>query len=575
MNKLKKLKNSFKKYKIDGYIVPKNDEFLAEYIDEHNNRLNFISSFSGSAGYALILKQKSYLFVDGRYTLQAKNESSKNFKIIEIHKIKPLKILKNIKKKLKIGFDPKLFSELNLLNNFKASNVILVPIEENLVDKIWLNKPKEKTHKFFILKSKDVGENYKSKINLLSKILKKNKINKLLISAPENIAWLLNIRGYNTKYSPLPNCHAIFDIKKKITLIVNKNKINDKFKQYFKNFLNYVEPKYISKFLKNVNDKEVFLIDSYSCSFFYKRLIKKRFKYIEKIDPIFALKAKKNSTEISNSIKSHIFDGVALTKFIYWMKKNIYKNNISEISAEKKLERFRKKNQNYKFPSFGTISGSGPNGAIVHYKADNKSNRLIKKNDIYLCDSGGQYHYGTTDVTRTLCFSNQPEEIKNIFTSVLKGHIAVASHNFRKNTVGKDLDLIARAPLKKMGLDYAHGTGHGVGYFLNVHEGPQSISKYNRVKLHEGMIVSNEPGYYKTNKFGIRIENLVYIKKIKNKLKFENLTLAPIDKDLINFKLLNTKERKYLNNYHKKVYLKLNPFLNKNEKNWLKSFIAQ
>ena len=197
------------------------------------------------------------------------------------------------------------------------------------------------------------------------------------------------------------------------------------------------------------------------------------------------------------------------------------------------------------------------------------------KNDIYLCDSGGQYHYGTTDVTRTLCFSNQPEEIKNIFTSVLKGHIAVASHNFRKNTVGKDLDLIARAPLKKMGLDYAHGTGHGVGYFLNVHEGPQSISKYNRVKLHEGMIVSNEPGYYKTNKFGIRIENLVYIKKIKNKLKFENLTLAPIDKDLINFKLLNTKERKYLNNYHKKVYLKLNPFLNKNEKNWLKSFIAQ
>ncbi len=575
MNKIKKLRNSFKKYKIDGYIVPKNDEFLAEYIDEHNNRLNFISSFSGSAGYALILKKKSYLFVDGRYTLQAKNESSRNFKIIEIHKIKPFKILENIRKKLKIGFDPKLFSELNLLNNFKARNTILVPVEENLVDKIWLNKPKEKSHKFFILKSKDVGKNYKSKINLLSKILKKNKINKLLISAPENIAWLLNIRGYNTKYSPLPNCHAIFDTKKKITLIVNKNKINNKFKKYFKNFLNYVEPKHISKFLKNVNNKEVFLIDNYSCSFFYKRLIKKKFKYFEKIDPIFALKAKKNSTEISNSIKSHIFDGVALTKFIYWMKKNIYKYSISEISAEKKLESFRKKNRNYKFPSFGTISGSGPNGAIVHYKANSNSNRLIKKNDIYLCDSGGQYHYGTTDVTRTLCFSNQSNKIKNIFTSVLKGHIAVATHNFRKNTVGKDLDLIARAPLKKMGLDYAHGTGHGVGYFLNVHEGPQSISKYNRVKLHEGMIISNEPGYYKTNKFGIRIENLVYIKKIKNKLKFENLTLAPIDKDLINFKLLNTKEKKYLNDYHKKVYLKLNPFLDKNEKNWLKSFIAQ
>ena len=206
---------------------------------------------------------------------------------------------------------------------------------------------------------------------------------------------------------------------------------------------------------------------------------------------------------------------MALTKFIYWIKNNINKFKITEISAEKKLEKFRKKSPNYKFPSFSTISGSGPNGAIIHYRANKKTNRLIKKNDIYLCDSGGQYHYGTTDVTRTLCFSKQTLKIKNIFTKVLKGHIGVVTYNLNKNTTGKHLDIVARNPLKKSGLDYAHGTGHGVGYFLNVHEGPQAISKSNYVKLQEGMIVSNEPGYYEANKFGIRIENLIYTKKIK------------------------------------------------------------
>ena len=572
MNKLKKLRKLFKINKIDGYIVPKNDEFFGEYVEERDDRLNYISLFSGSAGNGLILKRKAYLFVDGRYTLQAKKEVNKNFKVLEIHKIKPSKILEKIDQKLKIGFDPKLFSESNLLNNFQTKNIVLVPIEKNLVDKIWLNKPKAKVHKFFILNSKHVGRNYKSKINLICKILQKRKINKLLITAPENLAWILNIRGKDSKYSPLPNCRAIIDSKKKVTLVVNKNKINKKFRSHFKNILNYINSSDIIKYLDNLSNNEVFLIDKFSCSFFYKKEIEKRFKYEEKIDPIYFLKAKKNKIEINNSIKSHIKDGVALTKFIYWIKNNIDKLKITEMSAEKKLEKFRKQNANYQFPSFNTISGSGPNGAIVHYRANNKTNRLIKKNDIYLCDSGGQYHYGTTDVTRTLCFSNQSQKIKNIFTKVLKGHIGVATYNLNKNTTGKQLDIVARAPLKKIGLDYAHGTGHGVGYFLNVHEGPQAISKFNNVKLEEGMILSNEPGYYETNKFGIRIENLVYTKKIKNKLKFVNLTLAPIEKDLINFKLLKEKEKKYLNEYHKKVYLILGSYLNKNERAWLRSF---
>ena len=503
--------------------------------------------------------------------MQAKKESSKNFKIIEIHKSKPSKILSKILIKIRIGFDPKLFSEANLIKNFKTRNASLIPIEQNLIDKIWSNRPKTITKKFFLLNSKHAGRNYKNKLKTVCKILKKRKINKLLITAPENLAWLLNIRGKDSKYSPLPNCHAILDNKKKITLIVNEKKINNKFKQHFKNIINYVNPSHIKKCLNNLDRKEFFLIDKFSCSYFYKKLIEKRFLYDEKNDPIYILKAKKNNVEISNSIKSHILDGAALTKFIYWIKNNINKFKITEISAEKKLEKFRKKSPNYQFPSFSTISGSGPNGAIVHYRASKKTNRLIKKNDIYLCDSGGQYHYGTTDVTRTLCFSKQSQKIKNIFTKVLKGHIGVVTYNLNKNTTGKDLDIVARNPLKKSGLDYAHGTGHGVGYFLNVHEGPQAISKFNHIILKQGMIISNEPGYYEADKFGIRIENLVYTKKRKNKLIFENLTLAPIEKDLINFKLLNNKEKKYLNEYHKKVYLTLNPYLNRSEKHWLKS----
>jgi len=504
--------------------------------------------------------------------LQAKKESNKNFKIVEIQKTKPSKILAKINQKLKIGFDPKLFSEASLINNFQTKNTTLIPIEKNLIDKIWLDRSKVKINKFFILNSKHAGKDYKSKVNMICKILKKRKINKLFITAPENLAWILNIRGKDSKYSPLPNCHAIVDNNKKITLIVNKNKINKKFRSHFKNILNYISSSDIIKYFNILSNKEVFLIDKFSCSFFYKKEIEKRFKCEEKIDPIYFLKAKKNKVEINNSIKSHIKDGVALTKFIYWIKNNIDKLKITEMSAEKKLEKFRKQNANYQFPSFNTISGSGPNGAIVHYRANNKTNRLIKKNDIYLCDSGGQYHYGTTDVTRTLCFSNQSQKIKNIFTKVLKGHIGVATYNLNKNTTGKQLDIVARAPLKKIGLDYAHGTGHGVGYFLNVHEGPQAISKFNNVKIEEGMILSNEPGYYETNKFGIRIENLVYTKKIKNKLKFVNLTLAPIEKDLINFKLLKENEKKYLNEYHKKVYLILGSYLNKNERIWLRSF---
>ena len=281
------------------------------------------------------------------------------------------------------------------------------------------------------------------------------------------------------------------------------------------------------------------------------------------MDPIYFFKSIKNPTEIKNMKKSHMIDGVALTKFLFWLKSNFRKKKITEISAQKKLENFRKMNKTYKFPSFSTISGTGSNSAIIHYKASTKSNKTLKKGDIYLVDSGGQYSFGTTDVTRTISLDNNSNFIREIYTRVLKGHIAVSDYKIKKDSKGSDIDRNARKALKKIRLDYPHGTGHGVGYFLNVHEGPQSLSKNNKVNLKPGMIISNEPGYYKKGYFGIRIENLIYIKRNK----FEELTMAPIEKNLINKKILNKKEISWLNNYHTKVKKKLFKFMNPKERN--------
>ncbi len=561
---LKKLMNN---KNIDGYIIPKNDEFFSEYSSP--SRLKLISSFSGSAGLAIILKEKNLLFVDGRYTLQASIECGKNFRIFEIPKIRPFEVIKKIKDKLTLGFDPKLFTEISLRSNFRdVCN--LIPINNNLIDEIYNLKNNHKTKEFYCLSEIIAGEKVTSKLNRLSSILKKKKIQNIFISAPENCAWLLNIRGFDNPNSPIPNCQIIFNSKsiyffsdiKKIKKIKNSIKYK-KIKFYeFKEFL---------KVINNLKGKN-FSIDRNSCSIFNKSIILSKFNILNEIDPCYSLKAIKNKTEIKNMIDTHIKDGAALTKFLYWIKskKNL---NLTEIDAEKKLENFRKKNTSFLYPSFNTIAGSGPNGAIIHYRANKNSNRKIKKTDIFLCDSGGQYKYGTTDVTRTVCFSKPNSKIKNIFTRVLKGHIAVSNTNLNKINTGGEIDKRARVFLKKINLDYSHGTGHGVGYFLNVHEGPQSISKFNNVKIRPGMIVSNEPGYYKEKKFGIRIENLIYVKKDKKNIQFKNLTLAPIDIDLINFKMLNSTEKKYLHNYHLDIYSKISKYLTNSEKKWLLDLI--
>ena len=562
-DKIKILRKKFNKYNIDGYIVPKNDEFFSEYAVK--DRLKIISNFSGSAGLAVILKNKNYLFTDGRYTIQSEIESGKNFKILSYEKIINCKLFKN----LKLGLDPKLFTYEQIKKYFLNQNQIKF-ISNNLIDEIKTKKI-NKEIPFFSLKDNIVGENRRSKINKITNYLKRKKTDNLFITAPENVAWILNIRGCDGPNSPIPNCRLIINKSKKIWLITEskKAKILIQKKIINKNQLIDINDLHKKKLLKNGNS---FIVDNKTCSIFFENIIKSKFKITNREDPIYFLKAIKNKTEINNMINSHILDGVALTKFIYWIK-NINKKNITEVDAQIKLEQFRKKNKNYLYPSFDTIAGSGENGAIVHYRAKKGNCNFIKKNDIFLCDSGGQYKYGTTDVTRTLCFSKPKQNIKNIYTKVLKGHIAVATTNLITSNTGKKIDKRARRYLNKSNLDYAHGTGHGVGFFLNVHEGPQSISKFNNIKIKQGMILSNEPGYYKKGKFGIRIENLVYVKKIRNKIFFENLTLAPLEKDLINFNLLTKLEKNYLFKYHLNVYSKISNFLNIKERKWLASFI--
>ena len=400
-NNIKILREKFIKHQIDGYIVPKNDEFFSEYCAK--NRLKFISNFSGSAGYAVILKKKNYLFVDGRYTIQAEIECKNYFKIIDYQKILNCNLFKN----LTLGIDPKLFTSSQIKRYFSKNNKIKL-IHENLIDeiskkKISISKP------FFSIKTEIAGENYKSKINKIRNFIKKNKSDWMFISAPENVAWVLNIRGHDNPNSPVPNSHLLIS-KNKMYLITKRKNQNNLINDKKFNHNEIIKPKNFHILVNKIIGKKV-IIDIKSCSYFYENILSKRFKIFKKVDPIYLLKSIKNSSEIKNMINSHIIDGVALTKFIYWIKV-LNKRKISEFDAQNKLEKFRKKNQKYLYQTLNTIAGAGANGAIVHYRASKQNTRVIRNDDIFLCDSGGQYKYGTTDVTRTICFSKPKKNIK-------------------------------------------------------------------------------------------------------------------------------------------------------------------
>lgn len=578
-NKIIALKEILQKSKLDYFILPNNDEFNNEYLPESAKRIEFITKFNGSNAIVIFGSKKSYFFTDGRYLLQAKNQLDlKEFEILDLAQISILKWLSNnVKANQKIAIDPKLHSVSQvrvIKNHIEAKGSNLVVLKDNLIDQIWQNKPESPKTPVFILDQKFSGDSAKNKISKLTDKIEENADALFLNFAP-SINWLLNIRGSDVDYSPLALCYALIYKDCQIDLFIESSRLSKEVKIFFKkNKINIVEPSDIEKHFKlRAKNLKNIQIDPTIMNFFsYEILSKNKFNIIEKTDPILALKAIKNKVEIANNIKAHEKDGLALTRFLFWLEKN---QNIDEISAAKKLLEFRQIDKDFFYPSFETISSFGSNGAIIHYRVDEKSNKKFGKNNLYLLDSGGQYFQGTTDVTRTILIGNAKKEHIANFTRVLKGHIAIARTKFPQGTSGESLDILARYHLWQDFKDYAHGTGHGVGQFLSVHEFPPSISKRNNnTILEEGMILSNEPGYYENGKYGIRIENLMLVVKSKNKdfLQFKTLTLAPIDPRLIDFKMLTYPEKKWLYEYHLEIFKKFAKKLSKEEKLWLQEF---
>lgn len=572
-NKLQQLRIQMQDQNIDVCLINQTDEFQNEFLPQYSKRLQWLTNFSGSAGEALITKNKAYLFVDGRYTLQAKLEVNQSvYKVYNYSKKTPTQILKSLKlNKPNFGIDGNIITvkKLNLLTSELKTDVSIKLLEKNLVDLIWYSRPKIKKSIVWHHKRSFHGTNVSDKITTIKKIIKKNKAQYLFITSNESICWLLNLRSSDLAYTPIFMSRLIISDSGECFLFANiKNGL--KFPKAVK--FHQIELNLLSNFLSDTIANKKIIADPRTLSSNTNEfLLKNRVKIRLINDPIEALKSQKNNSEIKGIRAAHLRDGVALTKAIFWIKEKVLKKNLTELQAVKKIDSNRLKNKNFYSLSFPTIAGSGPNGAIVHYHANKKSNRKIKDTDLFLIDSGAQYLDGTTDVTRTISFRNVSNEQKKMNTLVLKGHIAVAISVFSKSETGKLLNINARKYLRQHNCDFDHGTGHGVGYFLNVHEGPQSISSVSKVKFLPGMIISNEPGYYKTNEYGIRIENLVNVKVHGNKYKFETLTLAPIDRQLIEASLLSENEIKWLNTYHKHVYIKLGKYLEPKEKIWLKA----
>lgn len=576
--KIAELRRLISASKLDAYIIPMNDEFMNEYMADYAKRIEFLTGFTGSNATVVVTKNSAAFFTDGRYTLQA--ESEVDSKIYEIKNISEETtsswLLKELKPKAKVGFDPWLTTENNynsLSKNLSLKEVKLTA-SENLVDKIWKNKPAKPKEKVRIHQLKFSGVSSAEKRKIIAEDIKKSGAKLALITATDSIAWLLNIRGSDVKHTPIALSFLILKNDGSAKLFIDEKKVSSEVKKFLGSNI-IIKPinEVVTELQKN--KLPITLDPSVTTKIFFDSIAKSGAKLIKTEDPCQLRKAIKNKIEISRTINAHIRDGASVTKFIYWVKNNYKKLNIDEISAEKKLFDFRKSNQSFMDLSFPTICGFKSNGAIVHYRSNAKTNKKIVGDGILLVDSGAQYLDGTTDITRTISIGKPAKEQKENFTRVLKGHIAIATLKFPEGTTGGQIDVLARAELWKNGLDYDHGTGHGVGSYLSVHEGPQRISKISNVSLQPGMILSNEPGFYKDGEYGIRIENLVLVVdagiKYKNRkfLSFETLTQAPIDVSLISKELLSKEEVEWVNKYNSNALSKISRFLNSEEKNWL------
>ena len=572
-NKISELLEKLNLSGSDIYLLSTSDEFQNEYVPEMNSRMKWLTNFSGSNGIALLSKIEKIFFTDGRYLLQARKELSGIFKIVDMHKTSVISYIKTNFKDNKILIDTKTFKKdfvIDLIKICKSTKNSILHDKKNIVDQIWKKKPAEKKKSFFILNKKNSGIGTTEKIK---KIIKINNADAIVITSPESVCWLLNIRGYDLPYTPVVLSRLIL-FKGKIKFFVDKIKLPFKEFVFKSNKISIFDISDFESELLKVAKKSQIFIDN-ETSFYFYRLLKKNNKNIKVgIDPCKLLKSQKNLAEIQSARLAHFYDGTALVDFFCWLEHQPFSKDLTESKVAKKLEFFRARSKDFFSLSFSTISATGANAAIIHYNYETKGD-VLKKGQLYLCDSGAQYLGGTTDVTRTVILGNNKpkQEYVDFYTKILLGHINISMMKFPLGTKGNQIDSIGRYSLWKDGLDYDHGTGHGVGSFLSVHEGPQSIRKtYSDFELRPGMILSNEPGYYQEKKIGIRIENLIIVNKskMKNFLEFETLTLCPYDLNLINVKLLNCEQKNWLNDYHSRVYLELSDFVNSSTKRWLK-----
>ena len=590
-DRLAALREQLKSEHLDGFVVPLTDEHMSEYVGSYAQRLAWLTGFKGSAGSAVVLPQEAAIFVDGRYTLQVRQQvSADEWSYQSVPETSVADWLKDhAPEGGRIGYDPWLHTRdwvKRAKEALASRGAELVPVERNPIDKIWADRPEMSNARLAVQPDEYAGKSSAEKRTEIADWLAKHHADATVISALDSIAWTFNVRGEDVHRTPVALAYAIVNSDGTADLFVASEKMGPDVRQHLGNGVRLRERYEFENALSQLGGKTVAVDPERAVSAIFDALDKAGAKAVALRDPTVLPKAIKNEVEIAGQKASQIRDGAAIARFLHWIDEEAPSGEVDELTASDKLESLRREAPELRDLSFDSISGSGPNGAIVHYKSSEKTNRKLQRGELYLIDSGGQYVDGTTDITRTVAIGEPTDEMRDRFTRVLKGHIAVAAAVFPKGTRGTQLDSFARRPLWDAGLDYAHGTGHGVGSYLAVHEGPQRISPATSAQaggdepLQAGMLISNEPGYYKSGEYGIRIENLVLVveKHIagaeKEMLGFETVTFAPIERRLVVKDMLSAAELDWLNGYHRQVLEKIGPTLSGADREWLERACA-
>ena len=583
--KIAKLKELMKERGIDYYIIPSADYHQSEYVGDYFKGREWISGFTGSAGTVVVTQNEVGLWTDGRYFIQAEKQLQGSgitlFKMGEEGVPTFIQyIVNNIQSGETLGFDGKVLATNTVLDfeaKFKDKKVNF-NFEFDLVGEIWRDRPSLPASQVFVLEEKFTGESVEKKLTRVRNILEEENCDVNIITSLDDIAWIFNIRGNDVKNNPVNLAYAAITVDKAV-LYIGEEKLNSEVEKYlYKNGVEVRDYFEIYEDMERVSNSNIIMMDLNKVNYTIFKKLNPEIKVINRSNPSTIMKACKNKVELENLRNSHVKDGVAVTKFMYWLKNSIGKEEITEMSATQKLESFRKEQELYIEPSFDTIAAYESNAAMMHYKSTPETDRRLEAKNLFLVDSGGQYFDGTTDITRTFVLGECSEELKKHFTLVLKGMINLSKVKFLYGVTGTNLDILARQALWNIGIDYKCGTGHGVGFLLNVHEGPQGIRvQYNPQVLEEGMNVTNEPGVYIAGSHGIRLENELIVQKAEKTefgqfMKFETMTYAPLDLDGVIKELLLKEEIEYLNNYHQMVYEKVSPYLTLEEKEWLKEY---